>query len=118
MRREVMSAPLVNALTLRLFSGGNQASARPQLRATAEIAEIVKFSFPKPKRLCGLCVRGLPTLRRTRSAARHGADDEKRLFALGDARRQQPVGRLVRPVFLAREEAEERPPLPRHVIAN
>src|SRR3954469_4928371 len=61
MRREVISAPLVNALTLRLFSGGNQASARPQLRATAEIAE---FSFPHPKRLCGLCVLGgLPTLK-------------------------------------------------------
>ena len=43
------------------------------------------------------------------SPAGHCADDQERLAPGGDRRRQRIVGRGVRPVFLAGEEAHERP---------
>src|SRR5256885_3557163 len=52
------------------------------------------------------------------SAAGDGGDDEQRLGAACDGGRQRLVPRSVREIFHAREEPQERAPLPRGVIAD
>src|SRR5262249_12239966 len=52
------------------------------------------------------------------SSPRHRADDEKRFGAGDDGIGQPRVGRLVREIVLAREEAHERPPLERDAIPH
>lgn len=47
-----------------------------------------------------------------------GADDEKRLFSAGDGVGKKGVGRFVREIFLAGEEANERAALAACVIAQ
>src|SRR5262245_37801535 len=51
-------------------------------------------------------------------ASGHRDGDEERLVAGRDRGRQERVGRLVRQILLAREEAHERSPLQRLAIAN
>jgi len=52
------------------------------------------------------------------SAARDGAYDEQRLLAGSDGVGQRGVGRFVRDVFRAGEEAEERAALLGDMVAN
>ena len=51
-------------------------------------------------------------------AAGNGADDDKGFFPGHDRVGQWFVRRLMRQVFLASEEAQERPPLLRDLVAN
>src|SRR5688572_20350267 len=50
--------------------------------------------------------------------AGHCADDQKRLFPARHRVGKKRVGRLVRPVFFARIEAQERPPLLGDMVAD
>ena len=58
------------------------------------------------------------TQRTNDSAAGDGADDHEWFDARRDCGRERRVGRLMRDVFVAGEESQERSPLLRAVIAN
>src|SRR5581483_80339 len=106
--------PHIASETMWVASAGLKLMSRSQ----TWYATIAKVAKPRKNPANALRSRRSVSAAPVLSAARHRSDDQERLASRRDRLRERRVGRLVREVFLAREEAHEGPALARDVVPD